>query len=269
MLGKRTLSAVIIALTAILLILTGGWIFSLGIGLILAISVWEYIRMFNQGGYHPSPIIATAGTLAITAARNLADPVFLAVAVIAVFFAISIQHIARAKQHQDTAAVDFAIDLSVIAFISIPGSFLVNLRNLPDGLFWTLVCFFSTALGDIGAFAIGSLIGKHKLAPLISPKKSVEGYIGGIVAACLGGLAAGLIARGQQVEMSFLWTTGIGFAIGAISPLGDLSKSIFKRAFSLKDTGDLIPGHGGMLDRIDTILWAAPITYFIVHFLVK
>ena len=137
--------------------------------------------MFNQGGYHPSPITAAAGTLVITSARNLADPVFLNAALIAVFFAISIQHIARSKHHQDTAAVDFAIDLSVLAFISFPGSFLVDIRNLPDGLYWTLVCFFSTALGDIGAFAIGSLIGKHKLAPLISPNKSVEGYLGGIV----------------------------------------------------------------------------------------
>jgi len=269
MLAKRTLSAVIIALAAILMILTGGWTFTIGIAMILAISVWEYIRMFNQGGYHPSPITAAAGTLVITSARNLADPAFLNAALIAVFFAIAIQHIARSKYHQDTAAVDFAIDLSVLVFISFPGSFLVDIRNLPDGLYWTLVCFFSTALGDIGAFAIGSLIGKHKLAPLISPNKSVEGYLGGIAAACLGGLATGLIARGQQVEMSLLWATGIGFAIGAISPLGDLSKSIFKRAFSLKDTGDLIPGHGGMLDRIDTILWAAPIAFFLIHFLVK
>lgn len=137
-------------------------------------------------------------------------------------------------------------------------SFLGLLRDLPLGkewLFFTLACTFSS---DTGAFFAGRYLGRHKLAPKISPGKTVEGFLGGVV------LSIG-VAFFMNVFLfkSFNWVEvlGIGSICGAIGPLGDLSESLLKRSAGVKDSGRLIPGHGGLLDRVDALLFTAPVVY--------
>jgi phosphatidate cytidylyltransferase len=266
MLAKRTWSAILIALIGGLLIFFGGWAYTIGIALFLAMATWEFIHMFSQGIYLPRPKLVATIAFVITILRNFNDPTSYSAGLILAVFTVCAVNIWQYKEKSQNAAVNLVIELAAITFIAIPGSFLIGIRNLPFGLFWTLACVLPASLGDIGAFLIGSLLGKHKLSPHISPNKTVEGFLGGIFFAGLTGLILGLSFSSFQQGILPLFTTLIGLIIGLITPFGDLSKSIIKRNFSLKDTGNLIPGHGGMLDRIDTILWAAPITYFLIYY---
>jgi len=265
MLAKRTWSAILIALVGGCLITIGGWTYAVGIALFLAMASWEFVHMFSHGKYQSNPRLVAVAAFAITIVRNFTDPVSFSAGLIIAIFAICTVNIARYEGKSQNEAVNLAIELATISFIAIPGSFLVGIRNLPQGLFWTLACVLPASIGDVSAYLIGSVLGKHKLSPHISPNKTVEGFLGGIFFAGLTGLIFGLILRSYIQEINPFFSAMVGLAIGLITPLGDLSKSIIKRSFSLKDTGNLIPGHGGMLDRIDTILWAAPITYFLVY----
>jgi len=265
MLAKRTISAAIIALVGAALILSGGWIYTIGISCILAIAAWEFTSMFKEAKHNPHPVLVAAGTSIITLSRNFQDPTAFALYFIMIFFTICVVGI-WGYSRQETNAIDLAIDLAALVFILFPGSFLIQLRSLPDGLFWAFACIFCASISDVAAYLFGSALGKAKLAPRVSPNKTIVGYVCGVLFSVITGLFVGYLARLYQVEI-FPATLMIGAAVGLIAPFGDLSKSVVKRSFSLKDTGNSIPGHGGVLDRIDTILWAAPVSYLIIYFL--
>ena len=132
-----------------------------------------------------------------------------------------------------------------------------------------LISILPACTSDIGAFLIGCKFGKHKLAPELSPNKTIAGYFGGIFFALISGVIIGFLYKSLAPSITVLTTTLISLIIGIMSPFGDLAKSIFKRHFDLNDTGSIIPGHGGILDRIDTWLWAAPLSYFLITFFIK
>jgi len=264
MLGKRIISSLLIAIVGFFLLFAGGWIYTVGIGLILCAAAWEFIRMFAGGDHDPNPYPAIIGTFLITLAHNLSDERIALIAFILTIFSISILKIIQYQRTKETAAIDLIIELTALVFITFPGIYLINIRMLPQGLFWTMISILTACSGDIGAYVIGSLFGKHKMAPMLSPKKTIEGYIGGIITAAITGFALGLIIRRFTPQIPLFAAILIGSIVGISSPLGDLSKSIIKRHFALQDTGSLIPGHGGILDRVDTWLWAAPISYFLI-----
>ncbi|MBI1908742.1 MAG: phosphatidate cytidylyltransferase [Deltaproteobacteria bacterium] len=132
------------------------------------------------------------------------------------------------------------------------------LRELPMGIFWVLALLVGTWMNDSCAFFVGKGIGRHKLSPRVSPGKTVEGFIGGLL-----GTAAGLfILRGLFHEpISFQQTILLALIIGFLGPAGDLAESLIKRSYQVKDSGSLIPGHGGVLDRIDALIFNAPFVY--------
>lgn len=136
-----------------------------------------------------------------------------------------------------------------------------------DGMFMLLLAFACASLADTGAYFVGSLMGKHKLAPTISPKKSVEGLIGGVVTNVLGawGLSCWYqhsFSGGATVNMPLVML--IAFVAAFLGTLGDLSASHIKRTYEIKDYGNIIPGHGGVMDRFDSILLVAPFVYLAV-----
>jgi phosphatidate cytidylyltransferase len=148
------------------------------------------------------------------------------------------------------------------------GSYFFLLRDLgPDGWRWTALAMVSNWTADTGAFLVGSflagkVIGRHQLSPRLSPKKTVEGFVGNVLAA-VG--AAAIMAALLHLPMSLALL--VGFAIGIISPIGDLGISLLKRQAGVKDSGKLFPGHGGALDRLDSLIWSVAITYYLVLFL--
>jgi phosphatidate cytidylyltransferase len=136
---------------------------------------------------------------------------------------------------------------------------LILLRDLQNGFWLVIYAFLIVWSTDTGAYFIGSCLGKHKFAPLISPKKSWEGFAGGIVSsliiAYIYWLCLPSIGGRTLLYISVL--------VSVAGQLGDLFESSFKRFAQIKDSGNLIPGHGGILDRFDSILWAAPVTYYL------
>lgn len=145
-----------------------------------------------------------------------------------------------------------------VVYVAVMLSFIYLTRNLPDGKFLVWLIFLCSWGCDTCAYCVGMLIGKHKMAPVLSPKKSVEGAVGGVAGAALLGVIYAAATQGPMLEYAVIC------AIGAlISMVGDLAASAIKRNQGIKDYGKLIPGHGGILDRFDSVIFTAPVIYFL------
>jgi len=156
---------------------------------------------------------------------------------------------------------DAAVTLFGVLYIGMTLGSLVSTRALPSGEWLVLFLAMVTWAGDIGAYYTGSLWGRHLLAPTVSPKKSVEGLAGGIALA----VAAALLTRTWILpEFSLLDALAIGILLTGAGLAGDLCESAIKRSVGVKDSGGILPGHGGMLDRLDSLLFTAPAFYYYV-----
>lgn len=148
-------------------------------------------------------------------------------------------------------------------------SYIYLTRNLEDGIYLVWLIFISSWICDTCAYLVGSAIGKHKLAPVLSPKKSIEGAVGGVVGAVMVGALYGYVmVHFELIELNNMWFIAVIAGIGAvISQVGDLAASAIKRNFHIKDYGKLIPGHGGIMDRFDSVMFTAPMVYYLAVFL--
>jgi phosphatidate cytidylyltransferase len=142
--------------------------------------------------------------------------------------------------------------------------FFILIRIDPQGLHWIFFLLAVTYAGDSGAYYTGRTMGRHKLAPMVSPQKTIEGSLGGLAANIL----VTWIFQGTLFsKYSFLPMASLGLTIGIVSQVGDLLESMFKRTARVKDSGAIFPGHGGLLDRIDSLLLPAPMVYFFIKFI--
>lgn len=167
---------------------------------------------------------------------------------------------------------DWAGALTSGVYVGLFGSFFLRLRDLPGhGLYWTFFAALTIVMADSAAYFAGTAWGKHRLAPTVSFAKTWEGYVSGIMA---GGLSGGFIAWlgafivGSVAPITFGEGLVLGMLIGSFAPVGDLAISVIKREAGVKDSGHLLPGHGGMLDRIDSVLWAGALAYYYVTWFV-
>jgi phosphatidate cytidylyltransferase len=165
---------------------------------------------------------------------------------------------------------------AIFSFIYAPImlAYLYLTRNLSGGIYIVWLIFISSWICDTCAYLTGMAFGKHKLAPILSPKKSIEGAIGGIAGAALVGFLYALFLEqlnvSQVLQGKLLWVFPVISAIGAvISQVGDLAASAIKRNFEIKDYGKLIPGHGGIMDRFDSVVFTAPMIYYLAVLLLK
>ena len=165
--------------------------------------------------------------------------------------------------------VDLWRDLGAVivlhGYVTALGACVVLLTAQPEGEWWTLGFIILVALSDTGAYAAGLLWGRHQMAPVISPKKTWEGFAGGAVAASLGGVIMGWLLPG----MSLFTGAVLGVLIFLSATLGDLAESLIKRDLGIKDMSSWIPGHGGFLDRLDSILPSAAVAYACYWLLVQ
>ena len=150
-----------------------------------------------------------------------------------------------------------------IAFISLGAAHLPLLAATPHGVAWLAILTIITIASDTGAYYTGSAFGKNKLCPAISPNKTVEGLLGGIGASLVLALLAGKFLLPQ---VSILKMAAAIILVSLIGVGGDLVESIMKRSCRVKDSGSILPGHGGVFDRIDSLLTAAPAMYYLIHF---
>jgi phosphatidate cytidylyltransferase len=142
------------------------------------------------------------------------------------------------------------------------GAHFFRLRGQGEmALQWTIIAILSTWLADSAAYVIGTWFGKRKLAPRLSPNKTVEGYVAGIV------LGTGLtVIAAYLLQLPLTMALILGVLVSVISPAGDLGVSLLKREAGVKDSGNMLPGHGGALDRIDSLIWSVTMAYYLVYF---
>jgi len=160
--------------------------------------------------------------------------------------------------------IDISTTIFGILYVSWFFSFLIKIRYLPQGLGFLAALLLITKLGDIGAYLIGSRWGKHLLIPRISPNKTVEGAMGGLVFNVLGAFASKSFLPFSYTELFLL-----AICFGVLGQLGDLSESLLKRDCQVKDSGNIFPGMGGVLDEIDSLLFTAPVFYFYLSTIIK
>lgn len=149
-------------------------------------------------------------------------------------------------------------------YVAVMLSYIYQIRILPGGIFTVWLVFVCSWGCDTCAYCVGMLIGKHKMAPVLSPKKSVEGAVGGVIGAALLGVAYAAATKGPMAEYAVICAAG-----ALISMVGDLAASAVKRNQGIKDYGKLIPGHGGILDRFDSVIITAPVIYYMAVLLLR
>jgi phosphatidate cytidylyltransferase len=268
---KRLITALVLAAIGLPAVLFGGIFYYFLMGTFLVGAASEYVHLFRVAKFEPQLYITMGGVALITIMRMFfpayAQPAFAVSILVAMAY-----HLISYERGRDQSALDFCITIGGLTYIGWIGSYLFDLRNLPNGGWWFMLVMFCVWLGDSGAYSIGRAYGRHKMAPRLSPKKSWEGY----VASVFSGMVAGIFfvyaftTYGNLTGHITIWQGALlGLILGALPPLGDLGESMFKRQSGIKDSSDIIPGHGGFFDRIDSWLWGAVIGYyFLVWFII-
>ena len=239
----------------------------LGILFIFWLASNEYVKMFRTGHSRPARPLVVGGSLLLIASRELdwLNPHGLLFAVIII--GALWWHLNDYERGTVTSGTDFAITVGGAFYLGWLGGYLIDLRNLPDGLWWLVTVMPGMWLADTGAYIFGRLWGRHKMAPRLSPNKTWEGYLGSVLCGALG---AGLLTLFWRIGVGpgslVNWPAGalVGAVVGALGPIGDLGVSMLKRQIGVKDASDLLYGHGGALDRMDSWLVAAPVGYYLV-----
>lgn len=226
--------------------------------------MYEYYRMALPGRNMEMWSAAFCGALLIFVPL-LPDCRIALASITLLFLLFALLFLFRIRDISDAAR---EIAYASLAFLYIPLLLmhLVMLRQLAYGEKWLLVIMLIVMTNDSAAYYTGCSFGKHRLYPLVSPKKSIEGALGGLV----GSIGGTLLAKFTFFpQLSFMDTIVTAVFIGALGQTGDLFESLLKRSFGVKDSGTLIPGHGGVLDRLDSIIFAAPATYYYAIFIFR
>jgi phosphatidate cytidylyltransferase len=263
---RLAISALLIPL-AMWVIASGGTLYLATILLIFLLAALEYANIFKMAGLRPARPLIVGGVLALIAAQQLAflNPRGLLLP-LALLLALT-WHLFDYEFGATTSGTDFTVTVGGLVYLGVMGSYFIALRALPDGQWWIIAVFSGMWLADSGAYAFGRAFGKHKMSPRLSPKKTWEGYAGSVIwGAAGGGLLAFFWHFGADAGSLLTWQTGVilGALVGMLGPLGDLGISMMKRQVGLKDTGNLMAGHGGALDRMDSWLVAIPVGYYFV-----
>ena len=162
-----------------------------------------------------------------------------------------------------SATTSFGVTVLGVVWVGAGLGFLLLIRDIPEfGLWAVMAVLFTVFAADTGAFFAGRAFGRHKMAPAISPAKSWEGLMGGLAAAVA--MAFLILYKDREEFLSISETLALGAAIACACVLGDLFESAVKRDLTVKDSGRLLGGHGGMLDRLDSLLWAGPAAYYVI-----
>lgn len=259
---ERLLVVIVLIPLGIGLIALGGPVYAVVVAAILGTAAWEFNRMARIEGHQPTAWLLIGGTAALTLAPTyLSADGCLAVLAGLVLIAMT-THLIAYEHGRDPSATDFCITLGGLLYLGLLGSYLILLRNLDLGKWLLLIVLPAVWAADSAAMSIGSRWGRHKLAPRLSPHKTWEGYFAGIVGGALGGWVLTALWSLAAPELIPWRGALLGLVLSVITPLGDLGESMIKRQAGMKDSSHIIPGHGGVMDRIDSWLWAAVIGYY-------
>jgi phosphatidate cytidylyltransferase len=223
----------------------------------IGIGVWEITRALAAGGRHAPLIPLLAGTLAILVLAYTRGSEAMVVALLLAALALVIWRLAEPPQG---ILDDVAASLFALVYVPFLAGFAALMLAPEDGA-RRVTCFIATVVAsDVGGYAVGVLAGRHPMAPSVSPKKSWEGFAGSVtMCALVGGVLITTLLHAA-------WWQGVllGLALVSSATLGDLGESLLKRDIGIKDMGTLLPGHGGLMDRLDSLLPSAPVAWLLL-----
>ena len=267
MLRERLIVSFTLIPIVVVVIVLGGYFYLLTVLVAFSLAAWEYSRLFQGAALRPALPLIVGGVLLLVAAGWAPALNAQGILVGGAVLAALTWHLLDFERGATTSGTDFCVTVAGIFYLGGLGGIFVALRQIPQGLWWLLAGVLAVNLADSAAYFSGRQWGKHKMAPRLSPNKTWEGYAGGALVSVMGvGLfALALQGLGVSGASSLTWPVGLflGLLVGLLGPLGDLGVSMFKRQIGVKDTGTILPGHGGMFDRIDSWLVALPLTYFL------
>lgn len=254
MFKTRLLSGIVLVLLALLFIIHGGYLLLTVLGIISLIGLFELYRVFGIEKSAPGIVGYVA---AIVYYLNVAfgfipDIMMFVMALLIVCMCVFV--FGYPKFHANQIIATFF----GVFYVAVMLSCIYETRSLEGGRYLVWLIFLCSWGCDTCAYCVGMLIGKHKMAPVLSPKKSVEGAVGGVAGAALLGVIYAAATQGPILEYAVICAVG-----ALISMVGDLAASAIKRNQGIKDYGKLIPGHGGILDRFDSVIFTAPVIYFL------
>jgi len=267
MFKTRLLSGIVLVILALILILTGGDVLLVTTLAISYIGMFELYRVFKIEKELPAFIGYLMATIYYINLRFPFIPdmmMFVLGCLVALMFVYVFTY-PKYKTEQILAAF-FAV-----FYVAVMLSYVYQTRQMTAGVYIVWLIFLCSWVCDTCAYCVGKLIGKHKMAPVLSPKKSVEGAVGGVVGTGLLTVLYGNVFKNAMgIDTNGIIAMAVICMIGAlISMVGDLTASAIKRNYDVKDYGTLIPGHGGILDRFDSVIFTAPIIYFLASTVMK
>ena len=266
MFKTRLLSGIVLVIAALVLIITGGDVLLVSTLLISWIGMFELYRIFHIEKSAPGIVGYAAAAVYYANLRFgfLPDLMMLVLGLLIVLMFVYVFTYPKYQTEQLLAA------FFGVFYVAVMLSYVYQTRMLSAGTYIVWLIFLCSWGCDTCAYCVGMLIGKHKMSPVLSPKKSVEGAVGGVVgAALLGAIYAAVVGSHLEAENPVI-TYAIICAVGAlISMVGDLAASAIKRNHNIKDYGTLIPGHGGIMDRFDSVIFTAPVIYYLSMFMMR
>lgn len=267
MFKTRILSGIVLVVLALVLIITGGYLLWGSLLIISMIGMHELYRIFHIEKSAPG----FAGYLAaIVFYINLQmhfipDSMMFVIGILVLLMFVYVFTYPKYKTEQILAA------FFGVFYVAVMMSCVYQTRILENGAYIVWLIFLCSWGCDTCAYCVGVLIGKHKMSPKLSPKKSIEGAVGGVVGSMLlTAIYSVIFQNAMGITKTEVGILALISGIGAlISMVGDLTASAIKRNYDIKDYGTLIPGHGGILDRFDSVIFTAPIVYYLAAFLMK
>ena len=258
--GSKVVVGVILGAIALACVFAGkATLFVLVLALAL-VAAGELFRLARVQNARPVPLVgfaAVAASFVVAYGRHLRGPETLPAIIAGALVLSSVAVLVR--RNRDGAVLAIATTVFVAVYVGTLGSYIVVIRGMTDGFRVVLVFGLMVVLNDAGAWAVGRTLGRHRLAKTVSPEKSWEGFFGGALLTFIVGLSAG---AGLQPPMTISRGLVLAALVSIAAPLGDLFESMIKRDFQVKDAGDVIPSHGGALDRLDSLLFTAPLFFY-------
>ena len=257
MFKTRLISGIVLVIIALATIISGSWILFFTLLAVSLIGMRELYKVMKVSDEHVT-VLELVGYLGavlyyIAMKADFGNYGTMAI-IISMILILFVYVFGYPKYHAEQVMAAFF----GVVYVAVMLSFIYLTRSLPDGKFLVWLIFLCSWGCDTCAYCVGMLIGKHKMAPVLSPKKSIEGAVGGVAGAALLGVIYAAATQGKMAEYALICAVG-----ALISMVGDLAASAIKRNQNIKDYGKQIPGHGGILDRFDSVIITAPVIYYL------
>jgi phosphatidate cytidylyltransferase len=257
----RVLTAAVAIPIIVGVVWAGGWLIVAVVSTAAAIAVLE-IQLARHRLFSPFALLATAAAAVLPVAAKLGFddlPWVLMLVVLVPVAALAF------VSDSEKGVMDWLWASAPAVYVGWLAAHFVLLREVNDGRDWVLLALLTVWITDTGAYFVGRPLGRHKLAPHISPGKTSEGAVGGQIA---GFLAVAGLSQAFSLHLGVVHIIALGLLVPTVAQVGDLAESALKRGLGIKDSSGLVPGHGGILDRLDSLLFAAPVIYWYLRWLV-